>query len=221
MVLEKLIVILMKAQNEAGLCIAGKEIIGTKIGGWILPFKDNSSEGGNFQFKDGEPPELLDIVKIRLGNQIIDPNQPYQTEIYELVGKTCLEKVGTYQKKNLEMLLDNVEALWINGYNSFNGTNNRIPHSIVMSIRSSLLCIKPENFLISVQAELDIRNVRAKFKFRGMQYCCTIIDEQIIEEFRHEEEGDFQISRKSPYLCIKLGNLYKEYCYKVVAGVIL
>ncbi len=214
MVLEKFIVILMKIQTNAGFCIAGKEIIGTKIGDWIRPVK------GNNQFEEGQSLELLDLVKICLDGNKLDQNQPYQTENYVMTRGTRFEKVGTYSNKNLDTLCDNVEALWVNGYDSFNGKNNRIPRNIAMGLRSSLLCIKPEDFWIDVQAELDLRRVRAKFTYRNVPYCCLIADKQLEEEFKHEDEGEYQFSRKNPIIGIKLGDLYKEFCYKIMTGVI-
>ncbi len=63
----KTIICLANSRKMTGRCVAGKEIAGGKIGGWIRPVSvrpagELSEEDRRFQ--NGQDPKLLDVIRI-------------------------------------------------------------------------------------------------------------------------------------------------------------
>jgi len=200
--------------------VAGKELLENRIGGWIRPV--SGLETGELSiketsYKNEKIPELLDIISMPLVKH--SPNS-YQTENY-LVGDRPWVKKGQMPIADLERLRDNVDCLWINGYNSHNGLNDRMPQELVEErLKSSLLFIKPERICVTVEEGANLlTKVRSKFTFGGTEYWLSITDPVIENRFFHEEMGEYLIDRRDLYLTISIGEPYNGFCYKLVAGI--
>ena len=71
----KRIVCLANSRKMSGRCIAGLEIEGDQVGGWIRPVSNRSTEEISLfeqRFEDGSEPDLLDIVEV-LSNVVDGP----------------------------------------------------------------------------------------------------------------------------------------------------
>ena len=140
----KNIICLANSRKFSGRCIAGKEVIGNRIGEWIRPVSPHETGELSFkeiQYKDGNTPGLLDVIGMPLTRH--DPHS-YQTENY-LVEEGPWVREGQFPFKDLPGLCDPVDSLWLNGYHSRNGLNDRMPEEIVREkIRASLLFIRPD-----------------------------------------------------------------------------
>jgi hypothetical protein len=63
----KTIICLANSRKHTSHCIAGKEITGSKIGQWIRPVSGRESgelSEEDQRFKNGQHPQLLDVVNI-------------------------------------------------------------------------------------------------------------------------------------------------------------
>jgi len=172
----KEIVCLANSRKYSGRCVAGKELLGDQIGRWVRPV--SNCETGELSIKEtsygnGKPPELLDVIAITLSRH--DPHS-YQTENY-IVGKGLWIRKQQLSLSLLPKLCDHVDSLWINGYHSNNGLNDRISEEIVKErVRSSLLFIKPDKASITVEEGPNLlKRVRSRFRFAGEEYWLPVL----------------------------------------------
>ena len=169
-------------------------------------------------FKKRKPqPKLLDIISI----PILQPQtHTYQSENYLIDHRKRWLKQGTLSATQLSQLCDTVSTLWINGYHSWNGFNDRIPVDIVQSqINTSLLLIKPNTLSIFVEKEVHHIKIRANFYLNHQQYRLVVTDPNVESRYRFKGEGEYPMTGDI-YLCISLGEPFEGYCYKLVAAVI-
>ena len=165
------IVCLANSRKYSGCCIAGKEIKDGRVGGWIRPVSSEAT--GELSLADitlpnGGVPKLLDIIRLPLRESC---HHAYQTENY-LVNRRSWLCNGVLPPAELSKFCDEVDLLWINGYHSRTGQNDRMPLDMVFgSLGSSLLFICPEELCISVEDDLKgLPRVRGAFTFRGIRY---------------------------------------------------
>jgi hypothetical protein len=234
----KTIVCLANSRKEGGCCIAGKEIIDNQwTHHWIRPvsgletgellkkhiilYEEKLPKWLSFIIKwftrHNRQPAVLDVITIPL----IQP-QPhtYQSENYLVDTTQCWFKKRTFLATELEPLCDSVTSLWLNGYHSYKGFNDRIPLKIVTThINTSLLLIKPDDLFLSVEKEFDRVKIRVNFSFNHEQYCLVLTDPQVESIYSLKPEGKYMISTPV-YLCISLGKPFQGYCYKLVAAII-
>jgi len=218
----KNVICLANSRKLSGFCVAGKELLDDKIGEWIRQVSKRPTEELNIneiRYKYWKKPKLLDIISIPLLKH--NPNS-YQAENYLIDDSKKWVKIGALKTTNLQKLRDDVDSLWINGYHSHNGFNDRIPEKIVTErINSSLLFINPDVLSINVRKEYqDKRKVRANFKYKEKKYILMVTDPVIENIYLKKEDGKYKINKDDVYLCISLGGLFEGYAYKLVAGII-
>lgn len=224
-------VCLANSRRPGGRCVAGKEIKGKTIGGWIRPVHAHdpnsifdNTPGALLEYatrcQDGRVPELLDIVQVSFQGRA---SYRHQTENRSLVPNKQWERVGQFPFSRVRELVDPVDRLWINGFEGANGTNDRIPESRMGVVDTSLLLIQPSSLVIHRGFEFgsNTMKTRADFFYRKVNYCFSITDPAFEERIRLEGDGDYRIESKDVYLTISLSEAYKGFCYKLVAGVIL
>ena len=217
----KEIVCLANSRKYSGRCVAGKELLGDQIGRWVRPV--SNCETGELSIKEticenGKSPELLDVIAIPLSRH--DPHS-YQTENH-IVDKGLWIRKQQLPLSFLPKLCDQVDSLWINGYHSRNGLNDRIPEETVKErVRSSLLFIKPDKASITVEEGPNLlKRVRSRFRFAGEEYWLSVTDPVIENRYFGEETGQYPINKKDIYFTVSIGEPYEGYCYKLVAGII-
>ena len=217
----KEIVCLANSRKYSGRCIAGKEFAGNHIGEWVRPVSNR--ETGELSVKEtsyrnGKAPELLDIIAIPLAKH--NPYS-YQTENY-LVNEGTWERKRQFPLPDLSKLCDHVDSLWINGYNSYNGLNDRMPEELVRKgLKSSLVFIRPEKVCITVEEGQNLlKRVRSRFTFAGEEYWFPVTDPLIENRYFNQNVGQYHINKKDLYFTISIGEPYEGYCYKLVAGII-
>lgn len=218
----KQVVCLANSKKLSHRCIAGKELDGRRIGGWIRPVSKHRPTGelslDEMSFQDGNVPSLLDIVSVPL---LEHTPHYYQTENYFVDPQYYWVKSGIFQSSMLARLCDTPDTLWINGHHSFSGYHDRIPVDIAQTlVSSSLFLIKPDSLSIRVADELNKRRVRADFTYRRERYRLMVTDPIAEDRFLEEENGVYKIDARDVCLCISLGEPFNDFCYKLVAGVI-
>jgi hypothetical protein len=148
----------------------------------------------------------------------------YQSENHLIADQFYWRKLGRATWQQIEAAVDPAPGpLWLNGYSSSNGINDRIPEDKAARLTSSLALIRPQNLRIRVAPKGDPnapekRSVRAEFLLNGIQYDLGLTDAQIERKYLQGKNGSFPIGET--LLCISLGEPFKGYVYKLVAALI-
>lgn len=218
------ILCLANSRKMSGRCIAGKEIDGNKIGAWIRPVSAREHEEiseRDRRYKNGHTASLLDILSIPMLRQ---KATAYQSENHLIADQFYWEKDRNATWQEVESAVDAIAGpLWINGYSSFSGMNDRIPEDEAAKLKTSLILIKPENMNIHVAPKGDPsapqkRSVRARFSLNGNQYSLGLTDAQMERKYLQGKDGIFPVA--DALLCISLGEPFKGYAYKLAAALI-
>ncbi len=217
----KRIVCLANSRKLQGRCIAGKEITAEGFGKWIRPI--SSQENGelwhtHMRCQDGQAPNLLDVISISFKGR---KPHGYQIENHLIDEAKRWQRVEKIALSDLPALCDPVDTLWVNGFHSQNGINDRVPLDIAeRELRSSLLLIRPSRLTVSVAQEYNSRKARAYFFFNSTAYRLAVTDPAAESLFLAQEDGEYPISRRNVYLCASLGEPYRGFTYKLVAAII-
>lgn len=222
----KTIVCLANSRKISGRCIAGKEKIEQGFGEWIRPISQRpTGEISEYDrmYQNGDDPQVLDLITIPLLEY--KPHY-YQSENHLIDDSFSWKKTGQLVWMEVEALGDKIEGnLWINGYSSYNGMNDRIPEKTANTLKSSLVLVQPEQISILVDTEGGEfgnarRKVRAKFILNTKEYKLAITDPHIERTFLKKQDGQYPMVAQNVYMCISIGEPYNGFCYKLVASVI-
>lgn len=213
---------LANSRKLAGRSIAGREWTATGAGRWVRPVSERlHQEVSEYerQYEDGSDPGVLDIVDVPL----LEPKpQHYQSENWLLDPHHYWSKVGSFSPFDLQRLLDPVDALWIDGYHTFNGSNDKIPEELMPSISSSLRLIRVDALEIRVLVPGEAfgnskRRVQGRFDHAGSDYALWITDPVYERSYLSKLDGCYELG--ACYLTVSLGEPYEGSCYKFVAAV--
>jgi hypothetical protein len=215
----KTIVCLANSRKHGKRCVAGKEIVNNQLTHhWIRPVSRNESGSlseVNTMLEKGKGPQLLDVITIPL---LQHQTHDYQTENYLIDNHQRWVKKPALPITFLPHLCDSVESIWINGYHSARGKNDKIPlEQVISKLSTSLLFIKPDSLTINSFREYHNNKVRAHFFYNHQEYNFSITDLTI--ERCYENYGHYPITDEV-YLCLSLGEPFEGDCYKLVAGII-
>lgn len=217
------IVCLANSRKMQGRCVAGRERNAGVVGSWIRTVSDRPTEEVSEyerQYQDGSDPRVLDIIDVPL---IEARPKDYQQENWLLDPQLYWVKAGRLRWEELSDLEDRRGPLWINGYSSYTGLNDRVPLTQAMGLRSSLKLIHVGNLKLKVCVPGEAfgnrkRRVQARFSSDGMDYWLWVTDPIVEREYLAKSDGDYAVGET--YLTISIGEPYQDYCYKLVATVI-
>jgi len=144
-------------------------------------------------------------------NWLLDP------ELYWVkAGRLPWNELAAYRSRN--------GPLWIDGYRTGAGQNDRIPLDEAAGLKSSLKLIHIPNLELKVFAPGEAfgnpkRRVQARFSFDGVIYWLWVTDPIVEREFLAQSNGIYVAGES--YLTISLGEPNDDgFCYKLVATVI-
>jgi hypothetical protein len=215
----KQIVCLANSRKLSERCIAGLEIERGNVGGWIRPVSKRQSKAiscSDQKFEDGSEPQLLDILKIHMLEQ-----RPHacQTENHLIDDQYYWTKMGEFPKHQLLQFCGAPNPLWVNGFHSYNGINDRIPEEQANSLPTSLVLVEPQCLILVVGTGITKPQVRAEFCLAGQNYNLVVTDPIFEQHFIASGEGRY--SYKSPAVaCISIGEPFCGYRYKLIASII-
>lgn len=221
----KTIVCLANSRKMSGRCLAGKEIDPKgRFGGWIRPVSDRATQEISEEerrFENGDDPKLLDVIEIQMRGPL---PHAHQSENHLIDSRYYWVKRSTVTWDEVRSAVDQVNGpLWADGYNSYNGLNDRIPESQTADLGSSLLLIEPQDLVITVASEgaefgNPRRKVRARFTLNGSDYTIAVTDPVVEREYLARENGEYPI--EAALLCVSIGEPFQGYCYKLAAAII-
>ena len=222
----KRIVCLANSRKFNGRCIAGKEVLPNRtIGEWVRPVTDVG--GGEIriwecQYPDGAEPKVLDLLDITLLNHV---PKHYQQENWTLDPKQPWKKVRVAPLERATVLLDPPAPLWLTGYSTYNGLNDRVPIEKTADLTDSLRFIRVENLTLRVLAQRDSsgdakRRLQGQFRHEGEDYRLWVTDVLWEEEYLGKKRnGDYSVGLA--YLTISLGEPHEGFAYKLIAAIII
>ena len=219
---QKTFVCLAASRKYGGYCLAGKEWAEGKVGPWLRPVSRQETgelSTREIRMNNGDIPQCMDIITIETEGAALHPYQKENVLIAE-------KRPWTWQRKlsldALPNLADDVNSLWLTGFHSTNGVNDRVPEETVKEANEpSLYLIRPDDFTLIVSDDLDGRNkVRARFAYRDIPYLLSVTDPGIERTYLMKDQGEYPLIDRDLYLTVSLGEPFNGYCYKLAAAVI-
>lgn len=210
------IVILASSRKNGGICLAGKRL-GT--GEWVRPVSVQPGQAWSVRslnYLAGYVPKVGERFVLPLGQGV---PEAYQRENCS-VRSARWHAAGRMSVRELEALADRPSALWLNGWHTVHGWNDRIPeHVAAQRCDSSLLLIRPDTLRFRLDQGGCTLALRAVFDYGGQHYDLKVTDDRV-RALWIERLADGHDGRTDALLCISLGQAYEGYCYKLAAGVI-
>ncbi|WP_458087106.1 dual OB domain-containing protein [Streptomyces malaysiensis] len=201
------IVCLANSRKGGDRCIAGMEFGSTE---WVRPISRRSSEAVSAterQYANGTEPRVLDVVSMRLAEERSDG---FQRENWLLDSAVQWERRGRIDWEELCLLEQQPESLWINGFSSWGGFNNKIPVGRQGEISNSLA-------LIRVDA-VEISGDFARFHYMGSDYAINLTDP--VYEERMMTKGSSRQRLGESFITVSLGKEWYGFFYKFAAAII-
>jgi hypothetical protein len=221
--LVKRIVCLANSRKMSGRCVAGRELAGGAPGGWLRPVSARPQQEVSLaeqRYQGGGEPQLLDIVDIPLAAARPGAHQP---ENWLLDPGFYWTKQGRFNASRLAALLDPPAPLWVNGFSTFNGRNDKIPMDMLHDLGGSLRFIwvpglRIEVFRPGAAFGNPARRAQAQFSYGQVEYRLRVTDPLAEERYLAVPGGVCQLGPS--YLTVSVGEPFGDSCYKLVAAVI-
>jgi hypothetical protein len=171
-----------------GRCVAGREISGASFGDWVRPVSARPTEEVSEEerrYEDGRDPEVLHVLDVPLAQPV---PRHHQVENHQIDDGYYwgYERSATWPE--VLRAVEQPATLWVNGYSTYNGHNDRVPDSIAFAQKSSLVLVRPEQLAICVVTEGATfgnprRRVRARFQLNGVSYNFVVTDPVIERQY--------------------------------------
>lgn len=220
----RVIVCLANSRKRSGWCVAGREITSAGFGDWIRPVSarpDRELSREDQCYENGTVPKVLDIIRIEMK----EPCPELHQQENHLIDDTFYwKKQGALSWDDIQKAVESPSGpLWLNGYSSYYGLNDRVPRWALGKLRRSLYLVRPKDLRLKVTLEgkefgNPERRVRALFSLNGYAYSIVVTDPWVEERYLKKPEGEYPL--KDALLCVSLGEVYKGYAYKLAAAVI-
>ena len=193
-------------------------------GEWIRPVSARMNcEVSEYerQYQDGSDPHVLDIVSVPL----LRP-QPhgFQSENWLLDPGCYWKRLGRVGWDKLLTLEQQPVTLWINGYHTYHGCNDRVPMAHAGTLVDSLKLIRVDRLVLQVHAPSAAfgnlkRVVRARFHHAGSEYVLRVTDPGYERAYLARSDGNYELS--DSFLTVSLGEPHDDgFTYKLVAAIV-
>ena len=165
-----------------------------------------------------EDPELLDVIAIHTGE---GASHTYQSENL-LAGDTLWLRDGKMSPSVLRRLCDTPDHLWIDGFSSTGGINDRIPlHLAEKNLSSSLLFIAVERLCIAVGEDArGLKRTLAEFTYHAVNYRLAVTDPAVESKYMRMDIGGYPVEDSENYLTVSISEPFNDFCYKLAAAII-
>lgn len=211
----KTLVVLANSCKNNGRCLAGKRLANDGFGAWIRPVSAHPTGALTLEhqaFTDGSTPALLDVVTVPVRRP--DP-RGFQSENHLIHSQYYWSRVGRLDAARLPELVDPVEALWINGYSTVDGRNDRVPEDRLAELDHSLLLIGP----VTVWLHVAWEKLRARFVHQTVTYDLVVTDPDLKAAYAGRPDG-VVAQRPDSFVCVSLAPPWNGYAYKLAAAIL-
>lgn len=209
----------------SGRCIAGREVTSAGFGAWIRPVSARSTKEISEEerrYEDGEDVRVLDIIAIEMSSP---QPQDHQKENHLIDDGYYWVKRGVVSWQDLQNAVEDPSGpLWLNGFSSSHGHNDRVPEDRLNSFNRSLYLVRPDRLRLIVASEGGDfaparRRVRAQFDLSGHSYRIVVTDPWMERQILANPNGETAL--EEALLCLSLGEVFHGFAYKLAAGVIM
>lgn len=219
----KQMICLANSRKLSGRCVAGRELVDGVLAGWIRPVSDRlHQEVSEYerQYQDGSDPAVLDVIDVPLLRSA--PNS-FQRENWILDPEYYWTKVGEVSVDDLSSMVDGDTPLWIDGYSTYNGANDKIPLDLAEQLTSSLALVRAPSVELRVFAPGEAfgnskRRVQARFSLSGTHYALWVTDPVYERRYLAEDNGTYGLGEC--YLTLSIGEPYNGETFKLVATIV-
>jgi hypothetical protein len=209
------LICLANSFKHGGRCIAGIELDAQNnpklINGkpkWIRPVCD--TEHGEIPNAIALPFKLLDIIELET---IAARPNGYQAENISFE-ENSIRVSGTFQRNGLSNICDG-------RYFIFGNTGKAIAEEDIQFLTHSLILINVHQFQVTEKIYDDRpqhSQVRLSFAYNGARYDFPITDPVFLQRYTADHHLLKNVSEL--FLCCSLGIVWKDWYYKLIAGVI-
>ena len=212
-------VVLANSKKRGGYCMAGKVLEDNgRVAGWVRPVSPVLESGlplSRIMCSDGQPAHILDVVVQDWG-----PNTPilHQSE-NRAMGPSTLSRCGRVTWSDLANLADKQSSpLWIDGYSSSAGKNDRVPNDHLRQLSGSLKLFAIDHLALSRTIGFEGRTkYRAEFSVGGRSYNLALTDGVAATWLGQCRRLELPES----YICVSLAVPFDDgFAYKVAATII-
>ncbi len=220
----KRMVCLAYSRMPNGRCVAGRELrTDGRLGGWIRPVAGGRDEGVPEEvsgYADGGLPRLLDVMDVPV---VVHRPEGHQRENWLLDPGRRWAKLGRFDMNALPKWADAVDSLWLNGFSTSNGLNDKVPAQATGSLNTSLHLIEAD-LEVSVSnpgaARGDFRRrVQGRFRYNRTDYRMWVTDPDQEQKYFAGPNGTYPIGRCLLTVSLSLAAYY-GFHYKLIAAII-
>lgn len=212
--MQEAMVVLASSRKWGGVCLAGKRL-GARKPEWVRPVCGHAA--GSWTYRTlrarlGDIPVMGERIELPLQRPA---PEGHQRENW-LVGEGVWRHTGALSESDIIDLLDEELPLWLNGFSSGQGLNDRIPQILATNLcHSSLKLIRPAELRFSLGYA---GKLKASFNWAGAAYRLSVTDDSARARWSHLLANGHD-GHCDAALTISLGVPYGGDCYKLVAGV--
>lgn len=220
----KRIICLANSKKNGGHCLAGKELSGRRP--WIRPVGSGpTQELHGIQVIDEQSHRYvrpLQVLDLKLVSHAPTANQRENWQIVPGTRPQALDR--EYAWEEIDEFCDQPSELWISGYQSSGGKNNRVPESSLIGRGfDSLYLIRVDSLLLEMRSVnttsgYDKSVVDGVFSHAGRDYKLRVTDPQASGFLKRNAIATLEIG--STFLTISLAPPFGGYFYKLIAAVI-
>src|SRR2546421_12398920 len=125
--------------KKGGTCVAGKELLGANIGGWIRPVSNRATHEIapiERRYQAGTLADVLDAIEVSLHSHC---PLAHQTENHIIDSTRPWKKSGSVTWSQVQASVDAVPGpLWLNGHSTTHGANDKVPKILLAGLADSL-----------------------------------------------------------------------------------
>jgi hypothetical protein len=206
---KKVILCLANSWKRGGSCVAGKVLLNLAIGEWVRPISNRSTHeisDPEPRYQDGTLANVLDLIEVSLRTHT---RSLHQTENHVIDSGQRWRKSGRGTWTQVQAALDAVPgALWLNGYSTNAGKNDKVPEDLLAQLGDSLKLLGVPDLTLHVahepgwQGAPGKRKVRGSFTLNGQNYHLAVTDPLVSSIYLQKTDGDYAIGAAT--LCISL-----------------